>query len=77
MSFAGITDGVQLAASPDNLRGFDVPVADVEGVCAVVISGAWELLAIALAAEGEGDFLTAVYFGFSDTTFTDEVAAFA
>ncbi len=78
VSFAStITDGVQLAASPDNLGGFDFPVADVEGVCAVVTSGAWELLAVALVTGGEGDFLRVVCFDFGDATFTDEAAAFA
>ncbi len=55
-----ITVGVQSAASPDNLRGFELPVAEVEGVCVVVTSGAWEPLAVALVMGGEGDFLRTV-----------------
>ncbi len=55
-----VTAGVQSAASPDNLRGLDLAVAEVEGVCAVVTSGAWELLAAALVTGGEGDFLRTV-----------------
>ncbi len=78
MSFAPeITDGVQSAASPDNLGGFDFPVAEVWGDCAVVTSGALELLAMVLVTGGESDFLRMVRFSLGDATFTDEVVAFA
>ncbi len=78
MSFAPeITDGVQSAASPDNLGGFDFPVAKVWGDCAVVTSGALELLAVALVTGGERDFLRTVCFGLGDATFADEEETFA
>ncbi len=72
-----ITVGVQSAASPDNLRGFGLPVAEVWGDCAVVTSGALELLAVALVTGGESDCLRAVRFGLGDATFTDAAVAFA